>query len=400
MSSRHDHAAESDASDSLRRTAFRLSFSRFLDRAVQWAMIVVAVIACCCALYLGQYVLAPVIAGVLVGFTFGPLSSRLEQLGLLPSASAGAIVLCVVLAFGLLLYALAVPLETWSSRLPEIGEKMSAQWQQLRGPIEQLKKVEKQVEKATADPEAVAQVTVKQRGIISNVISSASDVLARLMLFIGTFYFFLATRTNLKRAMIRSSASLATRLNVARILRDTESYLSRYVGTIAAVNTIFGLVVGLVMFLLGVPQPHLWGALAAVLNFALFVGPIVMALILLGVGLATFADPILMVAPALIFVVLNFIEGQFVTPSVLGARLTLNPLAVFVTIAFWLWLWGPVGAFLAVPILILVAMTLYHLVPTLAPTNYVEFAKKPVRLRRRIAHPGYLRARTPHHVAT
>jgi predicted PurR-regulated permease PerM len=161
----------------------------------------------------------------------------------------------------------------------------------------------------------------------------------------------------------------------------------------------FGLVVGLAMFLLGVPQPHLWGALAAVLNFALFVGPVVMALILLGVGLATFADPLLMVAPPLIFVVLNFIEGQFVTPSVLGARLALNPLAVFVTIAFWLWLWGPIGAFLAVPILILVAMTLYHLVPTLAPANYVDFAKKPVRLRRRTVHTGYLRERTPYHVA-
>jgi predicted PurR-regulated permease PerM len=132
------------------------------------------------------------------------------------------------------------------------------------------------------------------------------------------------------------------------------------------------------------------------LNFALFVGPVAMVLILLGVGLATFSDPLLIMTPALTFGLLHVIEGQFITPSVLGARLTLNPLAVFVTIAFWLWLWGPIGAFLAVPILILVTMTLYHLVPTLAPSNYRDFAKKPVRLHR--AMPGSLRVRIPRRV--
>jgi predicted PurR-regulated permease PerM len=354
----------------------RLDMSRFLDRTVQWAIIITALVAICAALHLGQYVLAPLIAGIIVGFTLGPVSDWLEEFGINAHAAAGLQLVSILLLAGLLGWSLAIPLEKWSTRLPEVGERLSQKWEQLRAPIERLKSVEAQVEKAASSASSPPEVTIKQRGIVSNVISSAADVMARVVIFVGTLYFFLATRTSFRESILRFSPGFRTKLTIARTLRDTETYLSRYVAAISVINACFALAIGLIMHAIGVPQPYLWGVLAGILNFALFVGPIVMTVIMLGVGLATFPDSTMAFAPAAIFLAVHILEGQFITPTILGDRLTLNPLAVFASIAFWLWLWGPVGAFLAVPILIITTMAIYHSMPTLAPVSFSLIRKR------------------------
>lgn len=340
---------------------------RFTDGFVKFATISLFVMALGVTLYVGQYILAPIVAGILVGFTFGPVSSRLERWGVSPPLASCAIVLASIVAAGALLLSLAVPLEDWSGRVPEIVQAVEAQWQKLKGPITRIKQVEEQVAKAAeGEPAQPLQVRVEPPGIVTNLISSASDIVTRLLIFLATFYFFLATRTSLKRSSLRFLPTRRLQFEVARIIRDTESYLSRYVATITAINIAFGVCIGLAMYFLGLPQPYLWGAMAMILNYAPYVGPAVMAIALLGVGLLTFTDSVWAFAPALIYVLLNGLEGQFITPTIVGESLTLNPLVVFVSIAFWLWLWGPIGAFLAVPILIIGTMTLYHLVPNVA----------------------------------
>jgi predicted PurR-regulated permease PerM len=334
----------------------------FFHRLARFSVIGLFFIGFAAALYAGQYIVAPVIAAILVGFTLGPLNGWIERRGLPSSLSAALIVVTLFGGLGLACYSLALPLESWSSKLPTIGSRVMHEWSRISAPIEKMKDVEKRVKEAT-NHETTTEVTIKQGGIVSDLISSAPDIASRVILFIGCLYFFLATRTSIKRNLLRAFPTLSMRLDGARIIRDTEGFLSRYFLSIGAINLAFGAIVGIAMFLLGLPQPYLWGALAAVLNFALFVGPAVMTIILLGVGLTTFSDTLPAIAPALVFVALNFLEGQFVTPSVLGERLTLNPLAVLVSIAFWLWLWGPVGAFLAVPILIVGTMIFYHVSP-------------------------------------
>ncbi|MBU1211212.1 MAG: AI-2E family transporter [Alphaproteobacteria bacterium] len=335
---------------------------QFFARFTRFSIIGLFFIGFAAALYAGQYVLAPVIAAVLVGFTLGPLNGWLERRGLSGGLAAGLIVISLVAMLGLASYSLAVPLESWSSKLPAVGTRLMDEWSKYSKPIEKIKDVEKQVNEATSDA-PTTEVTIKQRGIVTDLISSAADIVARLVLFLGCLYFFLATRTSIKRNILMALPTSSMRFSSARIIRDAESFLSRYFLSIAAINLCFGAVVGIAVFLLGLPQPYLWGTLAAVLNFALYVGPALMTIILLGVGLTTFSDTMPALAPAIAFVILNFLEGQFVTPIVLGERLTLNPLAVLVSIAFWLWLWGPVGAFLAVPILIVATMIFYHVSP-------------------------------------
>src|SRR5262249_26017563 len=148
-----------------------------------------------------------------------------------------------------------------------------------------------------------------------------------------------------------------------RIWNDIEQNLASYLAVVTAINLCLGVAVTTGAWLLGLPSPIIFGVLAMVLNYVPYVGPAVMAIVLLGAGLVTF--PTLgqaLLAPAC-FVALATIEGHVITPTVIGHRLTLNPLTVFLAIAFWTWLWGPVGAFLAVPLSIIALVIITHLFP-------------------------------------
>jgi predicted PurR-regulated permease PerM len=111
------------------------------------------------------------------------------------------------------------------------------------------------------------------------------------------------------------------------------------------------------------PSPALWGALATIFNFIPYLGPATLMVILVGVGSVTYDGLLYALTPALAFFCINFLEGQIITPAVLGQRLTLNPFVVFLTLGFCLWVWGPVGAFVAVPFLLIVAVVASHLRP-------------------------------------
>jgi predicted PurR-regulated permease PerM len=153
------------------------------------------------------------------------------------------------------------------------------------------------------------------------------------------------------------------RLKSARIIRDTEYLLSRYVAWISLVNIALGIVTGFAMYLLDMPSPALWGALATIFNFIPYLGPATLMVILVGVGSVTYDGLLYALTPALAFFCINFLEGQIITPAILGQRLTLNPFVVFLTLGFCLWVWGPVGAFVAVPFLLIVAVVASHLRP-------------------------------------
>ena len=107
------------------------------------------------------------------------------------------------------------------------------------------------------------------------------------------------------------------------------------------------------MWFLGVPSPLLWGVLAALLNYVVYLGPAFMTAILFLVGLSLGGTLLEIATPAIVFLTLNLIEANLVTPNIIGRRMTLNPFIVFLSLAFWLWIWGPVGGFIAVPALLI-----------------------------------------------
>jgi predicted PurR-regulated permease PerM len=133
---------------------------------------------------------------------------------------------------------------------------------------------------------------------------------------------------------------------------------------VAIINFVVGIAAGVIAWLVGLPDPVAWAVLGFILNFIPYIGALLMEAALFFVGLVTFPTLSYALVAPLLFVVFATIEGHFITPSIVGRRLTLNPLTVFLSLVFWTWLWGPVGAFLAVPLLIVGLVAVGHLFPS------------------------------------
>ena len=144
-------------------------------------------------------------------------------------------------------------------------------------------------------------------------------------------------------------ASRDAKLRFLRIANDIEYNLASYVAVVTAINVTLGAVVAVGAWLFGFDNPLMLGLLTAILNYIPYIGPACMVIILTAVGLVTFPTLGYALMPPAAFIALTTVEGHIITPTILGHRLTLNPLLVFTAIVFWAWLWGPIGAFLAVP---------------------------------------------------
>jgi predicted PurR-regulated permease PerM len=191
-----------------------------------------------------------------------------------------------------------------------------------------------------------------------------TPAIGQVVAFLGTLFFFLLGRTQLRHVMVIFFDDRSARLRTLRILNDIESNLTSYLSVVAVINLAVGIAAMLIALLVGLPNAVAWGVLAFVLNFIPYLGALIMQIVLFVVGLIAF--PTLgqaLVAP-LLYLAFTTLEGHFITPSIMGKRLYLNPLTVFLALIFWTWLWGPIGALLAVPILIMMLVAVNHLFPS------------------------------------
>jgi predicted PurR-regulated permease PerM len=157
------------------------------------------------------------------------------------------------------------------------------------------------------------------------------------------------------------------RLAALHTMREIEADLGAYLVTATAINVGLGICATIVLYLIGVPNAYLWGLMATVLNFIPYIGPAIMLVVLFVVGLVTFPSLGYAVLPPAAFLCLTTVEGQYLTPTIIGRRLELNPFLLFLGVAFWTWLWGPFGAFLSVPILIICMVVARLYFPEEAP---------------------------------
>ena len=194
-----------------------------------------------------------------------------------------------------------------------------------------------------------------------------SPTFTEFLLFFATLVLFIASWRDLRRALIMNFGSHEARLRTLRILNEIEVQLGNYLLTVTVINTSVGIATGVVCTLTHMPNPAGLGALAATLNFLPIIGPVATFVVLTVVGVI--ALPTIgagLIAP-LAFVGIAFLEGHFVTPTIIGRRLELNALAVFMGLAFWTWLWGPMGGFLSSPLLIVALILKEHLFPVHSP---------------------------------
>jgi predicted PurR-regulated permease PerM len=173
-------------------------------------------------------------------------------------------------------------------------------------------------------------------------------------------FFLLVSREEFRIKFIAFQPSLQARVRAARVFRDISHRVTGYIVTFAAINLVVGVATGLACWQLGLPEPLMWGGFAMLCNFIPFLGPAIMMGLLGLAGLATFDTLLEGTFPVMAFMVISFIEANLVTPTVVGRRMTLNPLAIILFVSFWTWLWGPIGGLIALPLLIMLKVVCDH----------------------------------------
>ncbi len=304
------------------------------------------------ALYAGATFFMPVVLAVLLAMTLSPVVRFLRRRGIAEGISAVAVMLILTLGIGSAFAALGTPFLDLVNDAPRMAKEVHEKFDQFRKPISTITDAAEQVDAATGGGGQVQQVSVQQPGVLSQVAGSALSVATTTAIVIILTLFLLASGEHISTQIVKSFNTFGDKKRALRTVRDIESEISRYLLTITVINAGLGIAVGLTMWGLGMPTPVLWGVLAAILNFLPYIGSLGGIVIVGIVSLATFPTLGTAILPPLCYFACTMVEGQFVTPMVVGRRLRINTVAVFLAVAFWSFLWSIPGALMAVPILV------------------------------------------------
>jgi predicted PurR-regulated permease PerM len=310
-------------------------------------------------LYVGRELLLPVLIAAVVALTLAPLIKAGKRHGISPWITSVLLVVLTIGAVALAATALAGPVSEWLARAPQIGSTIKQKLAVLEPPLAALQQLQSSVfgSASTAAPAAPSS------SFVLPVVAFLTPAAGELLLFFGTLLFFLGAQLSLRNRLVLMFGRQESRLRFLRIINDIEKNLAGYLTVVTMINAALGAIVAIGAFLIGLPSPAILGLMAAVLNYVPYVGPAIMVVILFGVGLVSFPSlSQALLAPAGL-VALCTLEGHFITPTIVGRRITLNPLVVVLALAFWTWLWGPIGAFLAVPLSIVGLVVFSHLFP-------------------------------------
>lgn len=318
----------------------------------QRALTVLAVLASLYTLYFARGFLMPVAFAVLFHFLLSPAVRWLARLHVRPPLGAGLLVLALVGAVSLTAISLTRPVQQWVARAPGTVQTMRARMSELMSPIERVKRTAEQVEQvATGGGKRPPEVVVKGPSLSSRLFGTTQRLVAAILQTIILLYFLLASGDLFLQKAIKVLPNVREKRTALDIARETERSISTYLGTAALVNVGEALLLTGVLTLLGMPNPALWGVMCAVLEFIPYVGAAVMTVVLAVAAITAFDNAAQALLPPLAFIVINVIQGNIVSPLLLGNRLSLNPVALFVGLAFWFWVWGIPGAFVAVPMM-------------------------------------------------
>jgi predicted PurR-regulated permease PerM len=307
------------------------------------------------ALRAGAEFFLPVTAALVVAITLVPMLEWFERRGVPSKLAAGLCVLIFLLIAIFAIGSIVLPAIDWVARIPERIVKV----REALDPILDLYKsfdkfVGRIVSQVAATPDQARTVRIETPNSLSGLLAqSAPHAAIQLFFALLVIFFFLAGWTGMRKRTITSRGSFEGALTTARVIQQVVDATSTYIGTITIINVGLGALTALVLWQLGMASPVMWGGIVAVLNFIPYLGPIASAALLFFGGLMTFPDVWSAMLPPAIFIGFHLIEANFLTPMIVGKKLTINPLAILVALSFWAWVWGTTGALLAVPLLII-----------------------------------------------
>ncbi|MEO5803442.1 MAG: AI-2E family transporter [Verrucomicrobiota bacterium] len=353
-----DRPALSDLADFLKRT----------HAVVPLAVIGIFLMGLVGFIYFTRPFLMPVVLALLLSFLLKPVVRFLAGWKIRETFGALIVLLVFFGALAFVISRLTQPAGDWIAKAPETLRAAEQKIHHLLRPAAQISQAAKKVEEITTPEgtEKVTQVEVKQPHLATDLLGYTRSFLAGALETIVLLYFLLAAGDMFMQKIVKVLPTLHDKKKAVEIGNEVQQNISRFLFTITAINTCLGIVVGFSVMLVGMPSPILWGVVAGLLNFIPYFGPITGVAILSVAGLVTFDSVSQALLPPLIYLALHGVEANLVTPMILGRRLTLNPVMIFISLIFWTWIWGIPGALLSIPMLMMLKIFCDHFKP-LAP---------------------------------
>lgn len=349
-------------------------------------LLVLAVCAVAALLYVARDFVVPTAGAVVLALVLTPVANAFERLRLPPPAAAGAAVALLTLGVALLLAAAVPALAGWLEQGPVLTSTLQHKLEGLRRSLAVLQQVSEKVEQAAsaASPgtsgNAAEKVVVRETSLLAQLASTAPSALLQLGYAAVMAFLLLAGRNTHRRQILRIPAAFATRVRLARLLRDINDRVGQYLFALVVIYAGVAAIATAALVALGFPNALIWGVLMGLAGFVPFVGSAVMIAVVALVALLTFDDwPRILGAPGALLV-LHLVESQLVTPIFVSRRCALNTVAVFGAIALFGWMWGVIGAIVAVPLLILLSTVAAHL-PSLHGLEVLLSDLRPARPR-------------------
>jgi predicted PurR-regulated permease PerM len=307
-------------------------------------------------------VVVPVVLAWVVAMVVLPVVNNLERWGLPRALTSIVLVILLITSIMVILGVLTVPLTYWVGRASELGGLLKERLQTLGNPLAFFDEIGNALSQVTGrDAESESAVNLSSSNIVTVILSVLTPVVSATLIFLIALVFNLIYHRDIQNGMLLLFQTDSARQMAKDILKDIQVNTSIYFGTLTVVNIGLGIAATVLTWLVGLPHPFLWGMFAAVLNFIPYVGAGIVIATLFVIGLLVFSAVSHAVIAPLAYLGITALEGQVITPTLIGHRLTINPFLVFLSIAFWTWMWGPVGAFLAVPILLCAMVALRRL---------------------------------------
>jgi predicted PurR-regulated permease PerM len=364
------------------------------NSAIRRPLIILAVCAIAAVGYVARDFLIPTAGAIVLALILTPVANTFERLRLPPAVAAAVAVLVLALLIAGILSLVIPSIADWAAQAPYLTLTLQRKLEGLRKSLAFMEELTHKVEQATAagaakvvEPE---KVVAQNRTLLGQLASTAPAVVLQIAYAAVLSFMLLAHRNGHRRQILRIPASFDTRVRLARMMRDINERVGHYLFSLAAIYAAVAVLATVALVVLGLPNAMMWGVLLGIASFVPFVGPpVVIGLVGLA-GLLTFEDWPRIVAVPAILTLIHFIESQFVTPAFVSRRCALNTVAVFATIALLGWMWGAIGAIVAVPLLILISTIAAHL-PSLRWLEVLLADDRPVS--RRIAERPSLASR-------
>ena len=341
----------------------RLSFAQEELRLISALVVLIGIglfLALPFVLSIGSVVFLPIAAALVLTVILSPLADSLARLGL-PNTLASVIALLILLGGVVLALALILqPALTLVEQIPTLIDTVGKRFTELREQFEWIARINERIA-AMSDSAGAREVVLAEPSLLATIAFATPSVIVEFILTLLMTFFMVEARVRLRQKLLFGRASFGTSIKAARALREVQDRVASYILTVAMINAGVGVVAALGAWALGLPAPIMWGGLAMIMNFVPYIGPLLMVGLTALFGIGTSETLLMGLVPATAYLALHTVEANVVTPAVLGARFTMNPVMILIALSYFTWIWGVLGALLSVPILLILTALFDHL---------------------------------------